>query len=235
MCLWATSTGAVLHRIEAHADDGAGWVMSLLLERAPDELATDSLLIATGSYDQTATLWTCAADAAGAPRSRSGGARGGGGWRKEHTLAHGAGVLALALGRSRRVLYSAAEDHSIRCWAVATGACVCVLERYCCPVHALGWHHASGCLAAGAEDGTVTLWAVGPIEAAHADGILPGEGAEGDGARLARRVHSVVVRGQDDEIAEVLCMAPSADGTALLCGLDDGSLVLLGHGPSVSR
>ena len=41
------------------------------------------------------------------------------------------------------------------------------------------------------------------------------------------------VVGIDDLPSEVLCFAPSHDGTALFCGLSDGAVVLLG-GPSAS-
>ena len=49
--------------------------------------------------------------------------------------------------------------------------------------------------------------------------------SRGGGAREAR---AEVVQTLHLEHSEVLCIVPSADGTALVCGLDDGSFALLG-------
>ena len=44
----------------------------------------------------------------------------------------------------------------------------------------------------------------------------------------AARVEPPLVQTLTLEGCEVLCIGPSADGTALFCGLDDGSLALIG-------
>ena len=50
-----------------------------------------------------------------------------------------------------------------------------------------------------------------------------GGACDGAPAEKLRRVQTV----QLAEGVEILCIMPSADGTALFCGLDDGSLALL--------
>ena len=85
-------------------------------------------------------------------------------------------------------------------------------------VSALAWHPSSGSLASGAEDGSIHLWDVSALEeAAGAEG--------GEGAPRCKKSPVQTVR---IEHCEVLCLATSADGTALLAGLDDGSFVVVG-------
>eukprot|EP00966_Prymnesium_polylepis_P331406 7386959-Prymnesium_polylepis.2 len=86
----------------------------------------------------------------------------------------------------------------------------------------MGWHHLSGCLATGAEDGMLKLWDAAGFESS--DGTRGA--AEPHGNEL-RCVHSLEVVGGDGTQGEVLALAPSADGTALFCGLDDGTVALL--------
>ena len=101
----------------------------------------------------------------------------------------------------------------MRVWALGSGACLQVLQQHNCSVSTLGWHLASGCLATGAEDGTVHLWDVSSFDDAAAGGAPAA---------------AEIVQTLNIEHCEVLCMAPSADGTALFCGLDDGNFALLG-------
>ena len=46
-------------------------------------------------------------------------------------------------------------------------------------------------------------------------------------APQARLVYSIDLKHANGEGAEVCCIRPSADGTALFCGLDDGRVALL--------
>ena len=196
--------------------------MALMLARGEDGR---SGLLLSASYDHTVRVWTRAADdlcsasaggGGGSPPSRAdglGGSGGAGGWTLARTLeGHTDGVLGLELSRSRRHAFSASNDHTVRVWHLASGACVQVLSQHGCSVSSLGWHLASGCLATGAEDGAVHLWDVSALEDAPAQ--------QADKAELVSSLNI--------EHCEVLCIVPSADGTALFCGLDDGSFALLG-------
>ena len=66
-------------------------------------------------------------------------------------------------------------------------------------------------LATGAEDGSVHLWDVSAFD-------------DVSGARA----QAELVQTLSIDHCEILCIAPSADGTALFCGLDDGTFALLG-------
>ena len=103
-------------------------------------------------------------------------------------------------------------------WELASGACVHALQAHNCSVSSLGWHLASGCLATGGEDGKVHLWDVSALE----DRTGGGGGGGGGGGDVALVDHAVpeLVRTVDMDHSEVLCIIPSADGTALFCGLD---------------
>ena len=94
-------------------------------------------------------------------------------------------------------------------------ACMRVLTAHESSVSALGWLPASGCLATGAEDGIINLWDISGLE----DG-------GGGGAELSA-AGEVLLQTVRIEHCEVLCIAPSADGTAIFCGLDDGGFALL--------
>ena len=142
-----------------------------------------------------------------------GGGPGGGGWVLQSTLeGHADGVLGLELSRSRKHAFSTSNDQTVRVWELASASCLQTLELHGCSVSAVGWHLASGCIATGGEDGTVHLWDVSAFDEA-------GKGA----AAEAELVQSLNL-----EHCEVLCIVPSADGTAIFCGLDDGSCALLG-------
>jgi WD40 repeat protein len=243
VCLWDSSSGRLHQQLRAHEGGGNGWVMALLMARHEDG---KSGLLLTASYDRTVRVWSRASDemlasasGLGSGTAASGslgsaafgsccsamsgvsggfcGAPGGGqgaqgGWVLQRTLSgHEDGVLGLELSRSRRHAYSASNDHSVRVWELASGACLQVLRLHECSVSALGWHLASGCLATGAEDGKVHLWDVSAFDEA------------GGGDAAAELVQSLSI-----EHCEVLCIVPSADGTALFCGLDDGSFALIG-------
>lgn len=250
VCLWESSSGRLLQRLEAHTPDGSGWVMALVLSRHTDGR---SGLLLTASYDRTIKVWVRPGDectgANGSPRSSfiggasasaSGGACGAfgnlqgasngggggsgvgaGGWALACTLAgHTDGVLGLELSRSRRHAFSGGNDHTVRVWELQSGSCLQVLTQHVSSVSALGWHLSSGCLATGAEDGLVLLWDVSALDEA---GTASAGGQAGEQAAspcsLAQTVRI--------EHSEVLCIATSLDGTALLCGLDDGSMALL--------
>ena len=110
-------------------------------------------------------------------------------------------------------------------WDLQQGSCACVIEAHGSGVSSMGWHLASGCLATGAEDGVVRLWDAAAFE--YPDGTTQrGASAEVLGGEL-RCVLSLEVAGGDGTQGEVLALAPSADGTALFCGLDDGTVALL--------
>ena len=222
VCLWDSSSGVLLQRLEAHEPGGRGWVMALLLARHEDGR---SGLMLSASYDHTVRVWLRAADdlAGGVMSSSSypsglgggSGANGSGGWTLLHTLnGHTDGVLALEISRQRRHAFSSSNDTTVRVWELQRGACLHVLNDHSSSVAAIGWHLASGCLATGAEDGTIHLW--------DASGV---DGARG-GADMApeppRVVQSLCI-----EHCEILCITPSADGTALFCGLEEGSMALL--------
>ena len=64
-----------------------------------------------------------------------------------------------------------------------------------------------------AADGTVHLWDVSAFDDAP--------------STAARDARAEVVQTLNIEHCEVLCIVPSADGTALFCGLDDGRVALL--------
>ena len=231
VCLWDSSSGRLMHRLQAHEHDGTGWVMALVLSRHADGR---SGLMLTASYDHTVRVWSQTADDIGGGGSSFGGGSfcspsaggpggpggpgGGPGWVLERTLeGHTDGVLGLELSRTRRHAFSASNDHSVRVWELASGACLQVLEQHGCSVSALGWHLASGCLATGAEDGTVHLWDVAAFDEAASQ---PPSASEKKPAEIVQTLNI--------EHCEVLCLVPSADGTALFCGLDDGSLAVLG-------
>ena len=151
--------------------------------------------------------------------SFNGAAPGAGGWALDCTLSgHTDGVLGLALSTSRRHAFSASNDRTVRVWELrGGGVCLQVLRSFESSVSALGWHRSSGCLATGAEDGLVQLWDVSALEeGGSGDGAADGEGSSCSLAQTLRIEH-----------CEVLCIATTLDGTALLCGLDDGSLALL--------
>ena len=237
VCLWDSSSGRLMHRLQAHEHGGSGWVMALMLSRHADGR---SGLMLTASYDHTVRVWSQTADdllggggssfgggsfcspsasgpGGGGPGGPGPGAGPGGGWVLERTLeGHTDGVLGLELSRTRRHAFSASNDHSVRVWELASGACLHVLGQHGCSVSALGWHLASGCLATGGEDGTVHLWDVAAFDEAASQPPTASE-------KLAEIVQTLNI-----EHCEVLCLVPSADGTALFCGLDDGSLAVLG-------
>ena len=83
-------------------------------------------------------------------------------------------------------------------------------------VSALSWHPATGCLVSSAEDGVIVLWEW-PWDA---------PASEQQAASPPQPVHRLSIEG-----CEVLCLRPSADGTALFCGLDDGGIALLANVP----
>ena len=234
ICLWDSSSGRLQQQLQAHEPAGNGWVMALLLARHEDNR---SGLMLTASYDHTIRVWSRAADEMAGSSGGStpvgsgagggfggtgifgkgggGGAGGGGGsFVLQRTLeGHTDGVLGLELSRSRRHAFSASNDHTVRVWELASGACLQMLPTHGCSVSALGWHLASGCLATGGEDGTVHLWDVSAYDEA-----LPAH----------QQPAAELVQSLNIEHSEVLCIVPSADGTALFCGLDDGSFALLG-------
>ena len=233
VCLWDSSSGRLLQQLQAHEPAGTGWVMALLLARHEDN---KSGLMLTASYDHTIRVWSRPSDdlaggsggstpigmgtgsggVFGSTKGSMGGAAGGGGssFVLQCTLeGHTDGVLGLELSRTRRIAFSASNDHTVRVWELASGACLQVLPRHGCSVSALGWHLASGCLATGGEDGTVHLWDAGALDDVPSGGQLP---------------PVELVQTLNIEHSEVLCIVPSADGTALFCGLDDGSFALLG-------
>ena len=188
-------------------------------------------LMLTASYDQTIRVWSHEADeilgyaTGGNPLSGNSGlaasssfwggsfnSAGSGSWVLRQTLkGHTDGVLGLELSRTRRHAFSASNDHSVRVWELSSGACLQDLRLHECSVSALGWHLASGCLATGAEDGSVHLWDVSAFD-------------DVSGARA----QAELVQTLSIDHCEILCIAPSADGTALFCGLDDGTFALLG-------
>ena len=100
------------------------------------------------------------------------------------------------------------------CRELQRGACLHVLNDHSSSVAAIGWHLASGCLATGAEDGTIHLW-----DASGVDGPRGGADMAPEPPRV---VQSLCI-----EHCEILCITPSADGTALFCGLEEGSMALL--------
>ena len=216
VCVWNSTSGAWLETISAHG----GWVMALAAARRGDE----SLLV-TGSFDQTVKVWVKRAEALGPgpgtlPKP---GADGGGSWALEHTLTgHTDGVLAIELSRSRRLAFSGGNDHTVRVWSLAKGQCLFTLSgRHERGVCAISLHHASGCLVTGSEDGTVGVWDTIGLEAGG-DEPPPEPQLVGPKLTLAHE--------DDGTHAEVLTIVPSADGTALFCGLDDGNIALLGAG-----
>ncbi len=228
VCLWDSSSGRLLQQLQAHEYDGSGWVMAMVLDRHEN---SKSGLMLTASYDQTIRVWSHEADeilgyaTGGNPLSGNSGlaasssfwggsfnSAGSGSWVLRQTLkGHTDGVLGLELSRTRRHAFSASNDHSVRVWELSSGACLQDLRLHECSVSALGWHLASGCLATGAEDGSVHLWDVSAFD-------------DVSGARA----QAELVQTLSIDHCEILCIAPSADGTALFCGLDDGTFALLG-------
>ena len=242
----------MLQRLEAHEPAGNGWVMALVLARHEDGR---SGLMLTASYDHTVRVWVRTADdiVSGTGQTLRGGAAGGeaavggtgggfsvggcgsggggtgagtgtgtggsgscsgggGGYALERTLrGHTDGVLGIELSRARRHAFTGSNDRSVRVWDLRTGACLSVLNAHESYVSALGWHLASGCLATGAEDGVVNLWDVSALE----------------DCRLDESPAVTLVSALCVQHSEVLCLASSADGTALFCGLDDGSFAVL--------
>ena len=121
--------------------------------------------------------------------------------------------MCLALSRSRRIAFTGSNDgQGLRAWALPSGACLAHVGGFGCAVSAMSWHIASHCLATGTEDGTVSLWDTATLE---------GEAPE------LRQIHSLPLDQPQGLHVEVVCLTPSADGTALFCGLDDGNIVLL--------
>jgi WD40 repeat protein len=235
VCVWHPSTGAWLDTIRAHD----GWVMALALGRRRDEAGGDETLLLTGSFDKTLKVWAKRADpaaaaaappAAAAPNGPSGlggtgragspSPQGGGQWALEHTLEHESGVLAVELSRQRRLCYAGGDDGTVSVWALLRGERLFVLRGHTKGVCAIGQHLASGCLATGSEDGAVRLWDT----AALTDPDEPP-------AETPRCVNALELKHDDGTDAEVLSIVPSADGTALFCGLDDGCIALLGDAP----
>ena len=236
VCAWSTSTGQCVQRLHAHDH----WVMALALGRRADA-SRDGLLL-SGGYDGTVRAWVCPADDLAA---------GGGGWALCHTLeGHTDGVMSLELSRSRRLGFSGSNDGTVRLWLLADGTCAAVLSGHADGVSAMGWHLASGCLATGSEDGRVMLWDTSELDvpagvepgllhaaaraarAAAAIAAASGEELVKDvvaaaAAPQARLVYSIDLKHANGEGAEVCCIRPSADGTALFCGLDDGRVALL--------
>ncbi|KAL1526114.1 hypothetical protein AB1Y20_014843 [Prymnesium parvum] len=217
VCVWNSMSGQRLQTIAAHAGGGNGWVMEVLLDRLPDDQKGGLLL--TASYDGTVGVWCHNGEWTALPGPLSGG-----GWEQRHVLrGHTDGVLVLALSRSRRLAFSGSNDHTVRVWDLQQGSCVSVIQAHNSGVSAIGWHPASGCLATGAEDGMVRLWDAAALE--YADGTQKGT-TEGLGTAM-QCVFSLEVAGSDGTQAEILALAQSADGTALFCGLDDGTVSLL--------
>ena len=254
VCLWDTANGRLLQRIAAHDGATGGWVMTLVLARHEDNKRG---LMITASYDHTAKVWVRTADdatgsainnisAVGSFSSvSSSGIFGVGGampgehrpWTHELTLeGHTDGILGLELSRTRRHAFSASNDKTIRTWDLRNGACVTVLKGHASSVATLGWHLSSGCLVSGAEDGMVHVWDVRALEElgpSTTSGPVPDcendDGSTSSKVELGSHIQSINL-----EHCEVLCMAVSADGTALFCGLDDGTLAVLASAASSS-
>ena len=121
----------------------------------------------------------------------------------------------------RRLAFSGSDDHTVRVWELQHGACLKVLLDHESNVHALGWHHYSCCLATGAEDGVINLWDVSTLEQTQRGGA----GA----ADVLEELHPA--QSLSIEHCEILCITPSADGIALFCGLEDGTIAVLGRPP----
>jgi len=245
VCMWDSSGGKLLQRLEAHEPNGTGWVMAIVLARHEDNR---SGLMLTASYDHTVRVWVRLAHELGgsAPtgQTQNGGfvqssmkscecsgfdGCGGGGsgmWALHCALkGHSDGVLAIELSRSRRLAFTGSDDHTVRVWELQKGTCLAVLREHSSNVHALGWHHSSGCLATGAEDGIVHLWDLTSL-----DQVQPEQQVNiSETAAALRPIQSLNI-----EHCEILCITPSADGTALFCGLEDGTFAVLGHEPKAS-
>ena len=242
VCVWNCSSGALEQRIRAHGPSGAHhcWVMVLLLDRWPDEQHEGLML--TGSYDQTIKVWGHSAERhpaglrdpsewSGATRSHEGK------WALQATLeGHRDGILSLALNRRRTLAYSGSNDRTVRVWSIPQGACLYISDEMGGGISALSWHLASGFLTTGSEDGIVRLWDTQHRNQRDLSQWNPSQ-PWSSGERMSRSqtpsgatmslVQSMTINGSDMTCAEVLCLAPSADGTALFCGLDDGSIALI--------
>ena len=204
--------------------------MALVLGRHADG---KSGLLLTASYDHTVKVWVRTGDEVGggltgvgagvgvaALGDGSSGGSGSGGWALVSTLTgHSDGVLALEVSRSRRLAFSGSNDCTVRVWDLMGGVCLQVLTSHESSVSALGWHMSSSSLATGAEDGVILLWSVAALEEALTAGGPSAVAGSGACCSLAQ---SLRIEG-----CEVLCIAASADGTALFAGLDDGSFALL--------
>lgn len=212
VCIWSTRSGQLVQSFSAQGS----WVMALLLERVDE--AREGVLVTAG-YDKLVKTWVRSGEG---PMSGAGGGDTPAGWTAQMTFeGHTDGVLSLALSRQRKLILSGGNDHTVRGWSLERGGCVFVLAAHQSAVTSLSWHFLSGCLVSGCEEGAVRLWNVDALEATA---------ARLDGTQAVAGSHNVLdllLQGVDKTPYEVLCICPTADGTGLLCGLVDGSIVIL--------
>ena len=238
ICTWNLRTGQLLQAMEAHSPSGDDWVMSLILERMADEVresrsnALTSALLISASFDRTIKVWTQTASPNGPQGSpiKSN-------WSLENSLeGHMDGVISLAISKNRRLLFSGSNDQTVRAWSLSNYSCL--FEAPACSgggaVSAATWYLAYSLLATGGEDGSVILWDVSQLEAAACDRRSNVGRMLGSNSAQMVRVGELTVSATDDVPAEIVCLAPSADGTALFCGLDDGSVAILGSAQETS-
>jgi WD40 repeat protein len=107
---------------------------------------------------------------------------------------------------------------SLRLWSLASHECVTLLPHQRSPVCALAWHGRRRQLLSACEDRTLRVWELasdGRGATASCVGLVPAA-ADDDGAE------------SDDALPSyALAICPAPNGFDLICGLDDGSLVVL--------
>lgn len=111
-------------------------------------------VLASASNDMTVRLWAPSGDA---PARVLAGHK-----REVMALAWSPPAGGGAEDKSGAVLASGSADGSVRLWNPESGACLAVLDRHLGGIFCLGWSPDGSRLAAGDEEGNVSVWAVRP-------------------------------------------------------------------------
>jgi WD domain, G-beta repeat len=152
------------------------------------------LLVATGSGDDTAKLWSLQGNTDPLLFTLAG---------------HTESINACAFNSSDTMLATGALDGGIKVWSTALGLCVASLDGPGSDVSFLGWHPKGDVLVAGSADTTVWMWAV----------TLPSKAPPSDDCAKVEVMQ--VFAGHE---GEVTCGTWSSSGKTLLTGDSTGAV-----------
>ncbi|KAJ9527086.1 hypothetical protein QJQ45_025204 [Haematococcus lacustris] len=106
-----------------------------------NSVATDGMVIASGSNDNTVRVWDMATGSC------------------THTLeGHTSWIMSVTLSPDGKVLVSGSRDNTIRVWDMATGSCTHTLERHTDCVNSVTLSPDGKVLVSGSDDKTIRVW-----------------------------------------------------------------------------